>query len=145
MSRSSGRTGHPTQLVVGIAAAAALCLWGSFESYGVETAYQRQFRDPYLIGAQFSRLAPMLSAVPESAVIGYLTDAQPGSTTDSAMFGGAVYVLAPRLLVRGADHDWVLGNFTRPADFAALGRTNGLRLHQDFGDGVVLFQREPRR
>jgi hypothetical protein len=36
----------------------------------------------------------------------------------------------------------VLGNFTRPADFAAAGRSQGLRQQQDFGNGVVLFRRD---
>ena len=77
--------------------------------------------------------------------MGYLTDAPEGSVADSALLTGAQYVLAPRLLARGTDGEWVLGNFTRPADFAAFGRSHGLVLQQDFGNGAVLFRRGARR
>ncbi len=119
-----------------------LCLWGSFESYGFESKLQQQYRDPYQVAAQFTRLEPALASIPENAETGYITDAPAGGVTDTAMFLGAQYVLAPRLLKRGTAQAWVLGNFTRPADFAALGQAQGLRLQQDFGQGVVLFRKE---
>jgi hypothetical protein len=133
---------YPFALMASIVIASLLCLLGSVEHYRVESAYQEQNRDPYLISAQFVRFEPLISSVSQSAELGYLTDAQPGSVTDSAMFLGAQYVLAPRLLAKGAAHEWVLGNFSRPADFAAVGRGKGLHLQQDFGNGVVLFRRE---
>jgi hypothetical protein len=134
---------YPLRIVAGLAVAALLAVWGSFTSYQTEAAYQQEYRDPYQISAQFRRLGPMLSVVPENAVMGYLTDAEPGSIVDSALLGGALYVLAPRLLARDTAHDWVLGNFTRPADFGAIGKSKGLRLQQNFGNGVVLFHKEP--
>jgi hypothetical protein len=133
---------YPFAVIASVVAVSVLCLWGSFESYQFESAYQQQNRDPYMISAQFVRLEPLLSVVPKAAEIGYLTDAQPGSVLDLAMLLGAQYVLAPRLVARGVAHDWVLGNFSRPADFVALGQTNGLRLQKDFGNGVVLFRKE---
>jgi len=133
---------YPARIAAGVAGAIALCLWGAFQSYGVESDYQRQSPDPYQIRAQFVRLGPVVSAVPEDAVMGYVTDAESGSVTDSALLASAEYVLAPRLLARGAEHDWVLGNFTRPADFAAFGKSRGLRLQQDCGNGVVLYRKE---
>jgi len=129
--------------MAGVAIAALLCLWGSFASYGVEADFQKEYRDPYLISAQFARFGGALSSIPENARIGYITDTPPGSAANSAMFLGAQYVLAPRLLIRGAGEALVLGNFTRPADFASVGRSQGLRLQQDFGQGVVLFRKEP--
>ena len=84
----------------------------------------------------------LLAAVPAGAEMGYLTDAAPGSVADTSMLLSAQYVLAPRLVARGAAHEWVVGNFTRPGDFAAIGRNNGVRLVQDFGNGVVLFRKE---
>jgi hypothetical protein len=134
---------YPLRIVAGVAVAALLAVWGSFTSYRTEAAYQQEYRDPYQISAQFQRLGPVLSAIPENAVMGYLTDAEPGSIVDSALLGGAVYVLAPRLVARDAAHDWVMGNFTRPADFGAIGKSKGLRLQQNFGNGVVLFHKEP--
>ncbi len=145
MSRLFDPMQSPVAVIAGVAAAAALCLWGALETYAFETAYQEQNRDPYMIAAQVSRLAPVAAAVPEDAVMGYLTDLPDGSVAASAMLMGAQYVLAPRLLARGTNGEWVLGNFTRPADFAALGRSRGLALQQDFGNGAVLFRREARR
>lgn len=133
---------YPWAVTASIAAVSLLCLWGSFASFESESSYQQQYRDPYMISMQFTRFEPLLPAVPERAEIGYLTDAQPGSVTESAMFLGAQYVLAPRLVEKGASHEWVLGNFTRPGDFDAVGRSHGLRLQQDFGNGVVLFRKE---
>jgi hypothetical protein len=118
-----------------------LCLWGSFATYGSESDFQQQNRDPYMVSAQFTRFGALLSAIPEGAQIGYITDAAPGSAVDTGMFLSAQCVLAPRLLKRGAAQEWVLGNFSRPADFASVGRSQGLRLQQDFGEGVVLFRK----
>jgi len=144
MGRAPERAPYPFSAIAGVAVAVVLCVAGSLQHYQFESAYQQQNADPYQLAAQFVRLAPVRSAVPESAVLGYLTDAQPGSIVDSALLGSAEYVLAPRLVGRDTTHDWVLGNFTRPADFAAIGRNAGLRLQQDFGNGVVLFRREGR-
>ena len=92
--------------IPGLAAVAALCLWGTLETYAFEPAYQQQNRDPYVIGAQFDRLASVAALVPDNAILGYLTDPQQGSVTESAMLIGAQYVLAPRVVSpepRGTD------------------------------------------
>ncbi len=132
-------------MYAGLALAAALALGGSASFFESESLYQRQYRDPYLIAQQFPRLEGVRTAVPESAVMGYLTDTSPGSTVFEAMYGSARYVLAPRLVRLDTNAAWVLGNFTRPADFAALARRNGLRLERDFGNGVLLFRKEGTR
>jgi hypothetical protein len=142
MSRAAENVRYPAAVIVGITMAALLCLWGSFAYYQFESAYQQQYPDPYQISAQFIRLGPVQEVVPQNAVMGYLTDAPPGSIVDSALLGGAEYALAPRLVIRDTKHDWVLGNFTRPADFAAMGKNVGLRLERDFGNGVVLYRKE---
>jgi hypothetical protein len=71
-----------------LAAVAALCLWGTLETYAFETTYQHQNRDPYMIAAQFDRLASVAALVPENAILGYLTDVQQGSVSESAMLIG---------------------------------------------------------
>jgi hypothetical protein len=129
---------------VGVALAALLSLWGSFQYYRFESAYQQQYRDPYLISAQFSRFADVQAVVPEKAILGYLTDLAPGGVVSNAMFDGAQYVLAPRILQKSTRYDLVLGNFARPGDFAGMGRVLGLSVERDFGNGVVLFRREAR-
>jgi len=142
MDRASPSVKYPFAAIAGVTAAALLCVAGAFQYYQFESEYQRQSPDPYQISAQFLRLAPVEAAVPRAAVMGYLTDAPPGSVVDSALIASAEYVLAPRLVIRDTAHDWVLGNFTQPADFAALGRRAGLRVQQDFGNGVVLFRKD---
>jgi hypothetical protein len=106
--------------MAGLAAVTALCLWGTLETYAFETTYRQQNRDPYMIGAQFDRLASVSALVPENAILGYLTDVQQGSVTESAMLIGAQDVLAPRVVVPGAGREWVLGYFTRPSNFGGV-------------------------
>ncbi len=125
-----------------MAAAAALSLWGVIVYFGFETAYQKQSRDPYQVGAQAARFEGVRAAIPEGAVLGYLTDLEPENMTAWSAFNAARYVLAPRLLRQDAAEPQVLGNFSHPLDYAAFGRSHGLRLERDFGAGVVLFRRE---
>jgi hypothetical protein len=35
----------------------------------------------------------------------------------------------------------VVGDFSRPMDLASFAQTHGLHVVRDFGDGIVLFQR----
>lgn len=122
--------------------AAALAFLGAVQFWDAETAYERQSPDPYRIADQAVRLADLRAAVPPNAVLGYLADVPFEDTLGSSMYFAAQYQLAPRILERTEAADLVFGNFTRPADFAALGRARGLLLQRDFGNGVVLFRRE---
>lgn len=132
----------PLRVRVGVASAALLSLWGAVEYFGFETAYQKQQTDPYKIAAQADRLGLVRSSLPEDAVLGYLTDLEPGSVAASALFNGSQYVLAPRLLVQNTNQSRVLGNFSHPIDYGAIGRQHGLRLERDFGNGVILFRKQ---
>jgi hypothetical protein len=134
------RVEYPFTTKAGVLIAAVLSLWGVLEYFGFEGSYQEQYRDPYQIAAQSARFENLREAVAADAVLGYLTDAAPGSVASDAMFLGAQYTLAPRLLDKKTNYRQVLGNFTRPADFAAVGRQYGLSLQRDFGNGVVLYQ-----
>ena len=132
----------PPGVKIGVAAASVLSLWGVVEYFGFETAYQKQNRDPYQIAAQTVRLEGVRAALPEGAAIGYLTDLEPGSIGASSMFNAAQYILAPRILKKEMEEPQVLGNFSRPADFAAIGHQHGLRIEREFQNGVVLFRKE---
>jgi hypothetical protein len=123
-----------------VAIAALLCLWGTIEFFAFELNYQRKFRDQFEMSQQLSRFEKVPVALPEDAVVGYLTDLQHGTLNADAMFGEAQYALAPRILQWGTGHGWVLGNFTGSGPFT--GDQHGLRLERDFGNGVVLFRRE---
>ena len=143
-ARAAETRSYPVRVKAGIALAALLCLWGTFEYYSSETSYVQQYRDPYRVADQFTRLDGIRAAVPADAILGYVNDLEFGNVTADAMFQSAQYVLAPRILRKGPENDVVLGNFTRPADFAAFGRERGLRMERDFGNGVVLYRREKR-
>jgi hypothetical protein len=134
----------PLRVNIGLTAAAMLCLWGAIAYFGFEAVFNQQNRDPYQTAAQAARLADLRAALPQDAVLGYLTDLEPGSVAASASFNIAQYALAPRLLRQDAEQPELFGNFSRPADFAAVGRRHGLRIERDFGAGVVLLRKESR-
>jgi hypothetical protein len=144
MARPPQQPAYPPRIVTGVIVTCVICVFGMLQFSSAESAYQHQTHDPYMIEAQLTRFAPLASAVSQNATLGYLTDAQAGTTADSVLFTSTMYALAPRLVERGVTHDLVVGNFTRPLDFAAVGQSNGLHLQQDFGNGVVLFRKESR-
>jgi hypothetical protein len=122
---------------------AVLAVFGELDSYRAVSAYNRQFPDAYGAGRAQIRFEPVLSRFPISAELGYITDLTP-SGAYSAAFLAAQYALAPRQLVMLGPRtrpEWVLGNFTKPLDFAAAGAAQGYELSSDLGNGVVLFRR----
>jgi hypothetical protein len=131
----------PLRVSVAIVAAAVISAWGFLEYYGVEAEAARSSRDPYMVAAQHERFASLRDAAPAGTTIGYITDLDPASTGAAAAFTGAQYVLAPLLLRKTPDAEVVLGNFSRPADFAAIGAQHGLQIERDLGQGVILFRR----
>jgi hypothetical protein len=133
---------HLKTETAGVVLAALLPVWGAFAYYREESAYQRKYPDAFRVQAQVRRFAAFRSAVPENVVLGYFSNAQPGSALDQQMRLSAQYVLAPRLLETGTRPELVLGNLTGSADRAALGRVRGLRVERDFGDGVLLYRKE---
>ena len=140
----AGTTPSKALVTAAVLIAAVLALAGAFQYWDAETTFQHQSSDPYRIADQGVRLADFRAAVPPNAVLGYLADVPFEDTLGQSMYFAAQYQLAPRVLERTESADLVLGNFTRPADFAALGRAHGLRLERDFDNGVVLFRREAR-
>src|SRR5262245_32246507 len=101
--QATRRGSLPVPVQAGILVAAVLSLWGALSYFAFESAEQRQSqnRDPYLIAASQERFSGLRQAIPEIAVLGYVTDAEPGSTVSTAMFGSAQYAVAPRLLHAG--------------------------------------------
>jgi hypothetical protein len=101
--------------------------------------------DPYKIDQQAERFRGVAARVPPGAVMGFLTDQTPESIGGHAMYFGAQYALAPRLLVwneKDTTRRWVLGNFATPVDLSQVAKAHGLKLAADFGSGVALFEKE---
>ena len=133
----------PAAVLVALAA-----LWASLDFYRAVRAANQANPDPYRIEEQVARLAALKAALPHSEmVVGYLSDQRLEDVRGSAMFFGTLYALAPRLVVAEpseAGPRLVIGNFAQPGDWGAAGREHKLRVRQDFGSGVVLFERETR-
>ena len=136
---------YPSWLTAGIGGVVLLSLFTAVQSYRSADAYARAYQDPYMIQAQPERLREAVRYLPDKAVIGYLSDLPFDAVAGQSAHFGIMYALAPRLVTRSADsHEWVVGNFSHPLDYAAAGREHHLELVKDFGNGVVLFRRRPQ-
>lgn len=131
----------PARLKAALIAAALFAMWNALETYQLQNAAPSL--DPYMVADQQTRLAPVIQELPRTEIVGYVSDLEDGSPAALALFNSARFTLAPRLLVAGTDRDWVLGNFSKPPDFAALARGRHLQLLRDFGNGIALFKRTP--
>ena len=132
---------YPFWLTAGVGGVILLCLGTAFQSYRSADAYARAYQDPYMIDAQPERLREAIPYLPERAQVGYLSDLSFEVTGGSAAYFGVMNALAPRLVTRSADrHEWVVGNFSHPLDYAAVGRQHHLEIVRDFGNGIVLFR-----
>jgi hypothetical protein len=96
------------------------------------------------------RFAELKRVLPPAGTVGYLSQVDPSGLADH--FPSAIsdyfltqYALAPLVVVPSIHPPIVVGNFfsrepqVRPGDV-----DSALRLTRDFGDGVLLFERERR-
>jgi hypothetical protein len=70
-------------------------------------------------------------------MVGYVSDLG----GEAGILLAAQYALVPVLLVERPPGGLVVGNFSRPTDFAEFGRAHGLVLLKDYGAGVTLFRK----
>ena len=117
--------------------AAAIALWCAIENVQLENLIVKS--DPYKASEQADRLAGAMQMLPPGGVVGYVSDVS-GSTEAQAMFNTSRYALAPRMLVEGADREFVLGDFVKPPDYEAFAREHHLLLLRDFGGGIAVFR-----
>ena len=137
-------TGYPLRAVLGIAAAAMLCLIGAFGAYDSLVTAGRDFQDSFKIEAQQHRFAGVNAELAPETIVGYISDLPLGAPDWQANFFGVQYALAPRLLVEESDGhktEWVVGNFLRKPDLPAIEKAHNLKLVKEFGLGVYLFRR----
>ena len=122
---------------------AALALLASLNSYQISQDMAARYPDPYGVAAAEQRFAGALEILPGATRLGYISDLPFSDNAGVSAFLAAQYAVAPRALLplEGSGAEWVVGNFGRAADFAALGARSGLRLVRDFGNGVVVYRR----
>jgi hypothetical protein len=138
-------TVYPRRIRAGVAAAILLSTWGAVQYFGLESGYRQRSRELYQLVSQGDRLDGARAAIPEDAVVGYVTDLEAGSVLASSIFNITQYALAPRLLRPDTNETLALGNFSRPLDYAATGRQHGLRVERDFQNGIILYRKESAR
>jgi hypothetical protein len=133
--------------LAGIAAVAALSLAGALDYSQFLSEYSRS-ADQFQIGAQEARFHDALGALPAGGAVGYVSDVPSRDAQGQAMLGAAQYALAPRILMplqQGGNANWVVGSFARPNEALRVAAERGLSIVSDYGNGVVLFRKEPRR
>lgn len=135
------------QVLSACGAVAVLALWSTINFYGATEQAAGADADVYKIGEQAARFQDLISALPATGIIGYVSDVPTSETLGAVLRDGAQYALAPRLvreqnLKPGAE--WVIGNFSKPLEVIQFGKNQGLTLVRDFGMGVVLYRNEAR-
>jgi hypothetical protein len=136
---------NPSLVIAASLAVAVLGAWGALNSYQVSASYAEKFPDAYGVERSQARFAPLTARVPASAELGYFTDLEDSNPNYAVVFLAAQYAVAPRVLVLldgKVRPEWVVGNFSRGADFEAAGEARGYALIADLGNGVVLFCRK---
>ncbi len=132
--------------LVGITSVAALALAGALDYAQFLSEYSRS-ADQFQMRAQEARFRGALAALPAGGIVGYVSDVPPSGVEGQARLGAAQYALAPRILVPlkpGGNADWVVGSFAAPTEGPRVAAERGL-IVSDYGNGVVLFRREPPR
>jgi len=84
------------------------------------------------------RLEELRGILPRRGVVGYVTDAT-DPNEETKRYYMTQYALAPLVVVRGAGHGLVVGDFKNPSP-----EVEGLAVRRDFGGGLLLLGGEGR-
>ena len=128
-----------SRATLGLAIVAVLSVYGALDFYGAQIERNKAQKDSYQIGAQEQRFEALKRELGANAVAGYVSD-----LSDAGILLSAQHALAPVLLVDDVPHQLVVGNFSKPWDYAEFGRARQLALVKDFGNGVTLFRKVDR-
>jgi hypothetical protein len=133
------------QILAACAAVALLALWSTISFYGATEELAGANADVYKIGEQVARFQDLMSALPATGIVGYVSDVPASQTLSAVLYSGAQYTLAPRLVTDQRltpAPEWVIGDFSKPLDVVQFGKDRGLTLVKDFGNGAVLYRRQ---
>lgn len=135
------------QVPAACAAIALLSLWSIFGFYSATEEAVGPNADVYKIGEQPARFQDLVSALPATGMIGYVSDVPFSQTLGEVLYLGAEYTLAPRLVTDRrlkTSAGWVIGDFSKPLNVVQFGKARGLTMVKDFGNGVVLYRNQTR-
>jgi hypothetical protein len=88
-------------------------------------------------------LADLRAILPQRGTIGFQSD-QDGGRSPEKDFIQAQFDLAPLVLVRSADHPFVLAHYSDREAGLAFGAQHGLELRRDLGEGFLLFAKSAK-
>ena len=106
------------QLLIACVAVALLAAWGAFGFYGSTEEAAGANADVYKIGDQAARFQDLMSALPATGIVGYVSDVPESQTLGAVLYSGRQYTLAPRLVTEPAPDppaEWVIGDFSKAA------------------------------
>lgn len=135
------------QVTIACAAVAILALWSSINFYAATATLVTPEADVYKVGDQPARFQELMSQIPETAVVGYVSDLPITDNVGAALYSSARFTLAPRLVTNTRlvpAPQWTIGDFSKPLDMARFGAEHGLTLVKDYGQGIVLYRNQAR-
>ena len=132
---SSGRT----RLAVFLLTAFAILSSGQLLYKSLRSGIPQCGTDVVSLGEQ--RYAHLKSSLPCSGVVGYVADGRYFAENTLGSFCLAQYALAPLVVVRSRDCEWVVGDFGADPSPTQLSADEGFVLVAEGSGGVKLFRR----
>ena len=132
---------NPASTKILVVAVSVLSIAAAFQTYTTRSVCPQP--DAYGFARAKQRIGSAADAIPASAVVGYVSDLPIAEHAGGVALQSVQYALAPRMVVDLKEHPkarWVIGNFNQPGDFAKAGAERGLRVVQDLGNGIVLYE-----
>jgi len=131
--------------LTGVGAVALFALLAVLDFWSSTLRFNREYPDLYGIGQHERRLAEVSGELPADAVVGYVSDVSFETLDGQTAFFAVQYALAPRAVVMHNSEyveNLVLGYYSRQTDARVEAAKIGAEVGRNFGNGVVLFERE---
>jgi hypothetical protein len=109
--------------------------------FGYRTVMQSADMDEIAVDEQ--RFDGLRRALPQRGVVGYLSDIGGGREGVRAYYR-TQYFLAPLVVAPDAGRELVVANCSSSLAIADFAAAHGLKVTQNFGNGVALLRRTPR-
>jgi hypothetical protein len=126
----------------GVAAVAAVGLYGALQLYGFARDNDQQYHDAFHVMEIQANFAGLAKRLPVGTQVGYFSDMPQSETPGRAAFFATRYGAAPRLLVNSESPRYLVGVFSRSQYAPAVAAQRGLVIVQGLGSGFVLFEKK---